>query len=109
MDERNVKKAVFLVMLPVFVLACCISACQPSEAQSTGDRTNDVVAYESVLICRGDTLWAIAEANLDQPTAAEIRQHVKEIAELNDISPARIHAGNYLLIPRYKVRNDRGV
>ncbi len=102
MDERNVKKAVFLVMLPVFVLACFISACQSSKAQNTGDRTDDVVAYESVLICRGDTLWTIAEANLDHPTAAEIRQHVKEIAELNDISPAHIHAGNYLLIPRYK-------
>lgn len=103
MDKRNVRKSFFSVMLPVFVLVCCISACQSSEAQSTGDRTDDVVAYESVLICRGDTLWTIAEANLDQPTEAEIREFVREIAELNDVSPAHIHAGNYLLIPRYKV------
>ena len=103
MDKRYVKKAVFLVMLLVFVLVCCISACQSSEAQSTGSRTEDVVAYESVLIYSGDTLWTIAEANLEQPTKEEIRQHVKEIAELNDISAAHIHAGNYLLIPRYKV------
>lgn len=102
MEKKHIKKAVFLVMLPVFVLACCILACQPSEAQSTGGRTDDVVAYESVLICRGDTLWTIAEANLDQPTEAEICEFVREIAELNDISPARIHAGNYLLIPRYR-------
>lgn len=103
MVNGHIKKVFFLLMFPVFVLVCCISACQSSEAQSTGDRTDDVVAYESVLICRGDTLWTIAEANLDQPTKAEIREFVREIAELNDVSPAHIHAGNYLLIPRYKV------
>ncbi|MCI8364641.1 MAG: LysM peptidoglycan-binding domain-containing protein [Eubacterium sp.] len=103
MNKRYIKKAFFLFLLPMFVLACCISASQLSEAQITGDRTDDVVAYESVLICRGDTLWTIAEANMDQPTEAEIREFVKEIAELNNISPAHIHAGNYLLIPRYKV------
>ncbi len=103
MVNGHIKKVSFLLMFPVFVLVCCMSACQSSEAQSMGDRTKDVVTYESVLICKGDTLWTIAEANLDQPTAAEIREHVKEIAELNDISPSHIHAGNYLLIPRYKV------
>lgn len=36
MDKKHVKKAFLLVMLPVFVLVCCISACQSSEAQSTG-------------------------------------------------------------------------
>ncbi len=104
MDKKHVKKAFLLVMLPVFVLVCCISACQSSEAQSTGERTNEIVAYDSVLICRGDTLWTIAEASLNQPTEAEIHEFVTEIAELNDISPARIHAGNYLLIPRYRYK-----
>lgn len=95
-------KYFIMIIVPVFILLCCVFICKDSEAESTGDKIDDVVAYESVLVCKGDTLWSIAEANLDQPTKAEICAYVEEIAAINSISSANIHAGNYILIPKYK-------
>lgn len=102
---RNIclKKLFVMIGLPVLVLVCCIAVCKNSEAESTGDKVDDVVAYESVLICKGDTLWSIAEANLETPSDAEVRAYVEEIASLNGISStSRIHTGNYVLIPKYQ-------
>lgn len=102
MKKIGLNKWAVLILAPVFILICCMFICKDSEAESTGDKIDDVVAYESVLVCKGDTLWSIAEANLEQPTEAEISAFVDEIASVNRISSANIHAGNYILVPRYK-------
>lgn len=96
-------KIVVCILLPVIVLVCCISFYKNSEAESRGNKVDDVVAYESVLVCEGDTLWSIAEANLSNPTDAEIRDYVKEIAAINKISETSIHTGNYIIVPKYAV------
>lgn len=71
------------------------------EAESRGDKVDDVIAYESVLICRGDTLWSIAKERLEEPTNAEIQNYIDEIVSINNMSSSQIHTGNYILIPRY--------
>lgn len=94
-------KLFFSIALPALILICCMSFGKSTDAESRGDKVDDVVAYESVLICKGDTLWSIAEANLDHPTNAEIRDYVEEIASINRISTKTIHTGNYILVPKY--------
>lgn len=103
MKKIHFGKLIIGILLPVLVLICCISFYKNSEAESRADKVDDVVAYESVLICDGDTLWSIAEANLNEPTDAEIRDYVKEIAAINKISETNIHTGNYIIIPKYAV------
>ena len=91
-----------LIAIPVLIVFGCFIIHKNSEAESIGNKIDDVASYESVLICKGDTLWSIAEANLEQPTKAEIQAYVEEIAKINSISSTNIHAGNYILIPKYK-------
>lgn len=52
----------------------------------------------SIIVKNGDSLWSIAEnlgANLDT------RQVIYDIQKLNDLSSARINAGDKLFIPQY--------
>ncbi len=102
MKKLNLIKIFTVVTLPVFLLIIsCFFLSENTEAESRGDKIDDVVAYESVLICRGDTLWSIAKDRLKDPTNAEIQEYVEEIVSVNHISSSQIHAGNYILIPKY--------
>lgn len=93
-------------ILCLVLAACAISLCAKAHAESTGDRVDDVVSYESVLVCQGNSLWSIAKEHLNEPTNAEIQAYVEEIISLNNLSSHKIHAGNYILIPTYTSSSD---
>lgn len=97
----NLNKTVFYIAVPLIILTCIILFFTNIRAESTDKRVDDVVKYESVLICRGDSLWSIARANLNHPTNTEIRAYVDEIVSLNKLTCTKIHTGNYILIPKY--------
>lgn len=97
----NLNKMVFYIAVPLIILTCVILFFTNIRAESIDRRVDDVVKYESVLICRGDSLWSIARANLDHPTNTEIRSYVDEIISLNKLTCTKIHTGNYILIPKY--------
>ncbi|MCM1244217.1 MAG: LysM peptidoglycan-binding domain-containing protein [Roseburia sp.] len=102
MRKLNLIKIFTVIVLPVFLLAIsCFFLSKNTEAESRGDKVDDVVAYESVLICKGDTLWSLASERLDEPTNAEIQSYIEEIVSINHMSSSQIHTGNYILIPRY--------
>ena len=86
---------VLILMSAMFVLS---GIC----AEGAEERTDEVIGYESVLICHGDSVWSIAKANMKDPTNAQIRAYVDEIVSLNDITSSRIHAGNYILLPKHR-------
>lgn len=93
------------ILVSVLVLiACAIYFCPKIHAETTGERVDDVISYESVLVCQGNTLWSIARDHLDQPTNAEIQAYVQEIISLNNLSSCHIHSGNYILVPTYTSR-----
>ncbi len=103
MKRKDIRKMVLLWVFPVFILMGCVCLNkQGSEAESRSNRVDDVISYESVLICRGDTLWSIARENLSNATNAEIQDYVEEIISLNRLSTTSIHTGNYILIPKYE-------
>lgn len=102
MKHMYFRKLVLLFVFPFLILFCCVTICKGSETPKKQMKVEDVVAYESVCISHGDSLWTIAEANLDQPTDAQIQAYVDEITKLNHLSSNTIHAGNYILIPRYR-------
>lgn len=83
------------------LVACAICFCTKIDAENTGERVDDVISYESVLVCQGNTLWSIAREHLDQPTNADIQAYVQEIISLNNLSSCHIHSGNYILVPTY--------
>ncbi|NLJ40642.1 MAG: LysM peptidoglycan-binding domain-containing protein [Clostridiales bacterium] len=56
-----------------------------------------VSSFKEVHIETGDTLWAIARANL--PPKTDIRDFIHEIKEVNKLDSALIMEGDYLMIP----------
>lgn len=98
----NHYKVVMSCAIPVLILVCALSVYAGSiRVEGTEERVTEAAVYEPVLICRGDSLWSIAKANLEHPTNAKIQEYVKEIISLNNMSSTSIHEGNYILIPRY--------
>ncbi len=91
------------IVLPIMLVVCFLCFQHNSRAERIEGKIDDVIAYESVLVRKGDTLWSIAEANMQGASNAEIRAYVDEIAELNEISPTYIKAGKYIIVPKYNV------
>ncbi len=99
---RHHYKIVMFCAIPIFVLVCILSVCAGSiRVEGTEERVTEAAIYEPVRICRGDSLWSIARANLEHPTNERIQEYIKEIISLNNMSSTSIHEGNYILIPRY--------
>lgn len=91
------------VIVSVIIFACVIFFLTGIRAEGAEEGTPDeVVGYESVLVRCGDSLWSIAEANMTDPTNAQIQAYVEEIVSLNDITSSRIHAGKYILLPKHR-------
>jgi len=57
----------------------------------------EVIIYEKVTVYSGDTLWDIA-CEYTEPSK-DVRKLVKEICDLNDVSPGKIYPGQVLLVP----------
>jgi len=55
------------------------------------------IIYKTVTVYSGDTLWGIA-SEYNEPSK-DVRKLVKEICELNDVSPGKIHPGQTILVP----------
>lgn len=90
------------ILLFVFILVSAIFFLSGIRAKGAEERNDEVIGYESVLICHGDSVWSIAEANMKDPTNAQIQAYVDEIVSLNDITSSRIHAGKYILLPKHR-------
>ena len=91
------RKILPVIVVTILILLCLLfTGVSNVRASETGIGR---VTYESVRIEAGDSLWSLCERyGADDPegTAA----FMKKVASLNQIGQdAKIHAGNYLLIP----------
>lgn len=97
------RRGIICIITAFFLLvACAGSLCTQIHAENAGNRVDDVVSYESVLVCQGSSLWSIAKEQLENPTNAEIQSYVQEIISLNNLVSTDIHAGNYIIVPKYE-------
>lgn len=57
--------------------------------------------FKSIEITAGDTLWSIAEANMDDEHYSYPSDYVAEVKRMNSLTSDRIEAGSYLIVPYY--------
>ncbi len=101
MNKNLICKVMVLCVFPlILVLFLLLFTGAGDKNAQQSNAADHVVSYESVLICKGDTLWTIAASYLKGSSNAEIQQYVEEIASLNQIYPERIQAGKYIIIPK---------
>ena len=69
-------------------------------SDASADEQPVPMAYQSVQIKSGDTIWSIAETWMTDEWQ-DTREYVNEIKAINNLTSDTIHAGNYLVIPYY--------
>lgn len=57
--------------------------------------------FTSIKIEKGDTLWSIANENMDYDHYKNVSEYVNEVKTMNSLTSDRIVAGSYLIIPYY--------
>jgi len=57
--------------------------------------------FKSIEVSAGDTLWSIAEANMDEEHYSHPSDYVAEVKRMNALTSDRIVAGSYLIVPYY--------
>lgn len=57
--------------------------------------------FRSIEISSGDTLWSIAEDNMDARYYRHTADYVAEVKRMNSLDTDQIIAGSYLIIPYY--------
>ena len=85
--RRTTVVLVLLLMLSVTLIAC------------TQKEETEIVRYETYVVKEGDTLWNVAMDYYGDDI--DIRNAIKKIREINEISDAMIHCGDSLLVPIY--------
>lgn len=96
--RRNICILVLSIVVAVAVSAFMISfSTQASELE----RDAEYKYYKSIQIAKGDTLWSIAEKNMDKDHYKNISEYVKEVKTMNAIKSDSIVAGSYIIVPYY--------
>lgn len=68
---------------------------------SAEERYEDMEHY-SVVVRSGDTLWSIAEDNVDEDNPKDIRKVIYDIKKMNDLDNDFIQPGRLLKFPSYR-------
>lgn len=104
MYRRKSRKAVQnkIVMTATFVLVAVIIAGGSISGFARARKEEDTCYkyYTSVLVEQGDSLWSIAQENMT-PEYERIEEYIREVRSLNHLCGDHIHAGEYLILPKY--------
>ncbi len=102
--ERQLRRRIiiFVVMAAVIIfLGMFLSFSFFADAKSDDSHSQNLY-YRSVMVTAGDTVWSIANDNLDTIHYRKTKTLVNDIAAINRISTdAKLTAGTYLVVPYY--------
>ena len=80
------RKFVFSVMTALFVIVFTGSVFSMNAKANSSKGADDYKYYANYCIVPGDTLWNIAEANIDYDHYSSVKEYAKEIQQINKIN-----------------------
>ena len=86
--------SIFIILFSVFLFASI------STQASDKDHIPSYKYFKSIQISSGDTLWSIAEENMDTHYK-HTADYVAEVKRMNSLDTDQIVAGSYLIVPYY--------
>ncbi|MGN0245031.1 MAG: LysM peptidoglycan-binding domain-containing protein [Lachnospiraceae bacterium] len=95
------RKFVFSVMTALFVIVFTGSVFSMNAKANSSKGADDYKYYANYCIVPGDTLWNIAEANIDYDHYSSVKEYAKEIQQINKINGEHITNGTYIMLPYY--------
>ena len=99
--KNAIRKMIFAGMTAVFVMIFGLSVFSMTAKADTNEYANMNKYYESHLIQQGETLWSIAEANMDDAHYDSVKDYIDEVKEVNGFTGDKLQSGNYILIPYF--------
>ena len=63
----------------------------------SGAYAAEATIYKSVIVYAGDTIWGIASTYTEP--SSDVRKLVREICDLNGVTPGKIYPGQVLMVP----------
>ena len=99
--KAAIRKMTFACMTGLFMMIFGLSVFSMTAKADTNEYANMNKYYESHLIQQGETLWSIAEANMDDAHYDSVRDYIDEVKEVNGFTGDKLQSGNYILIPYF--------
>ncbi len=96
--RRNFALLSLFVVLTLIVAVFFVST--SSQAGSI-DTARSCKYFKSIMIEKGDTLWSIANENIDTEHYSNTSEYIKEVKAINSLATDKIAAGNYIIVPYY--------
>lgn len=100
--QQKVRQNIIALIISVFLIIV-ISIVFASFSTEANDMEHQpsYKYYKSIEIVKGDTLWSIANDNIDYEHYKNIYEYINEVKRMNSLTSDRIAAGNYIIVPYY--------
>lgn len=96
--RRNI---IMLIASSLIVIAASILFMSFSTLANDFEHQPSYKYYKSIEVSKGDTLWSIANANIDSEHYENIYEYINEVKEMNSLTSDNIVSGSYIIIPYY--------
>ena len=91
-----------MLVIPIIIVAALIWFSYSMINIPSAEERYEDMEYYSVVVRSGDTLWSIAEDNIDENNPKDVRKIIYDIQKMNDLGDEFIQPGRLLKVPTYK-------
>ena len=99
--KKQVRRNLILLILSTIILSSfMVFFVSMSTQASDMDHQVTYKYFKSVYISQGDTLWSIAEENMDEHYHST-REYIEEVKRMNSLTSDQIVCGSYLIVPYF--------
>lgn len=103
--QREIRRKVVLTILALFCAIVFALSYNVIISQANSDMSDITYKYfTSHCVAKGDTLWSIAEENIDYEFYDCIQEYIDEVTEINHLSNDTIKVGQSIIIPYFSNR-----
>lgn len=100
--QRQVQKNIaLLITAAILVIFFSIAFSSIFAHAITAEKEQSFKYYTSIEVKYGETLWSIAEQNMDTDHYSDINAYIKEVKKINLLNEDDIKAGQHIIIPYY--------
>ncbi len=92
------RRAVLSIMSFTFAIVLTLSVFSIKANAEGNNGASDYKYYTSHMVMPGESLWSIAESNMDYNHYDSVEDYMNDIMEMNHIQTDHIQIGDYLII-----------
>ena len=99
--RKNCSKIAAMAVISAVVVVIILVSRVRVDANNSYGRDYSDKRYKNYTVTSGDTLWDIAEANMDYEYYDDVNDYIAEIKRMNNLYSDKIYTGQNLLITYY--------